>query len=145
LLDIYKGKIPALPRGGYNFVDVRDVADAIVQALESGMDGGIYHLTGTYHTMKELSAIIGKVTGKRTPAIIIPFWMMRFSLPFIRLYSRISGAAPLFTKEAIAALKYGHTNMSNAKAAKTLNLRARPLEESVRDFYSWQKEQKIIS
>ena len=144
LMDLYKGKIPALPRGGYNFVDVRDVADAIVEALDQGRNGAVYHLTGTYHSMQELSAIIGEVTGKHMPSLIIPFWLMQFSLPFIRAYSRVTGAAPVFTKEAIAALKYGHTNMSNAKAAQELHLQARPLKESVQDFYSWQQEQQQI-
>lgn len=144
LLDLYNEKIPALPRGGYNFVDVRDVADAIVEAVDKGENGQVYHLTGTYHTMQELARTVTAVTGKKAPAMIIPFWLMRSSLPLIKAYSRLTGAAPLFTKEAIAALRYGHTNMSNAKAAKALHLRARPLEESLRDFYSWQKEQQRI-
>lgn len=142
LLDLYKGKIPALPRGGYNFVDVRDVSDAIVEALDRGRNGEIYHLTGTYHTMQELAQIIHDVTGKKTPSLIIPFWLMQFSLPFIQLYSKMTGAAPVFTKEAIAALKYGHTNMSNAKAVKELHLKARALKASVNDFYEWQKSYK---
>jgi len=145
LIDFYKQKIPALPPGGYNFIDVRDAAASIVEALNKGRSGEIYHITGKYHLLKELAALIKKTTGKKVPRFVLPFWMMKASLPFIQVYSKLSAAAPVFTREAIAALKYGHPNMVNTKAANELNHQSRSLEDSVRDFYAWQKEKHIIS
>ncbi|MCW3085670.1 MAG: hypothetical protein JWP12_3036 [Bacteroidetes bacterium] len=144
LIDFYKQKIPALPKGGYNFIDVRDASASIVEALDKGRDGEIYHLTGYYRTLKELAAIIQKVTGKKVPKLVLPFWMMKTSLPFIKIHSKLTGAAPVFTKEAVAALKYGHPGMVNAKAVNELDHAARSLEDSVRDFYTWQKEMNHI-
>ena len=36
LIDFYNRKIPMLPEGGYNMVDVRDVANSIIKAIEQG-------------------------------------------------------------------------------------------------------------
>ncbi|MGE3823503.1 MAG: NAD-dependent epimerase/dehydratase family protein, partial [Bacteroidia bacterium] len=144
LLDFYHGKIPALTAGGYNYIDVRDVANSIVAALEKGRNGEIYHLTGNYYTVKDLAETVKKVTGKKVPEMVLPFWILKMGLPFIRLQSRLTTTAPVFTNEALDALKYGHKNMVSTKAQKELGHSFRPLEESVADFYAWMKMRNVI-
>jgi dihydroflavonol-4-reductase len=144
LLDFYRGKIPALTAGGYNYIDVRDVANSIVAALEKGRNGEIYHLTGNYYTVKDLAETVKKVTGKKVPEMVLPFWLLKMSLPFIQMQSKMTGAAPVFTNEALDALKYGHKNMASTKAQKELGHTFRPLEESVADYYEWMKTRNVI-
>lgn len=144
LLDFYRGKIPALTAGGYNYIDVRDVANSIIAALEKGRNGEIYHLTGNYYTVKDLAETVKKVTGKKVPEMVLPFWILKMSLPFIRLQSKMTGAAPIFTGEALDALKYGHKNMVSTKAQKELGHSFRVLEESVADYYEWMKTRNVI-
>ncbi|MBL0339813.1 MAG: NAD-dependent epimerase/dehydratase family protein [Bacteroidetes bacterium] len=67
LLDFYHQKIPALPEGGFDFVDVRDVAQSVIEAIDKGRNGEIYLLSGKYYTLKELAHIVSKVTGKKIP------------------------------------------------------------------------------
>lgn len=140
LMDFKERKIPILPPGGHNFVDVRDISAAVINAVEKGKNGEIYLLSGKYLSLKELASLVTKVTGVKTPKMVMPFWFMQFILPFVKLYGKITGAAPVFTKEAIYALKNGHPNMDNTKAKEELNLTCRPMEETLRDFYAWQKE-----
>ncbi|MEZ4894133.1 MAG: NAD-dependent epimerase/dehydratase family protein [Saprospiraceae bacterium] len=137
LLDFYHQKIPVLPPGGYNFVDVRDVASSIFSAIENGKDREIYNLSGRYYSMAQFAKVIQLVSGQKVPKMVLPFWVLQALLPFVKWYSRFIGAAPSFTKESIHALKSGHPNMDNSKAAKNLNHAVRPLEESIRDFYNW--------
>lgn len=144
LLDFYRGKIPALTAGGYNYIDVRDVANSIVAALEKGRNGEIYHLTGNYYTVKDLAETVKKVTGKKVPGMVLPFWILKMSLPFIRMQSKLTGAAPVFTREALDALKYGHKNMVSTKAQYELGHTFRQLEESVADYYEWMKTRNVI-
>jgi dihydroflavonol-4-reductase len=144
LIDFYHGKIPALTAGGYNYIDVRDVANSVVAAIEKGRNGEIYHLTGNYYTVKNLAETVKKVTGKKVPETVLPFWILKMSLPFIRIQSKMTGAAPVFTMEALDALKYGHTNMVSTKAQNELGHSFRPLEESVADYYEWMKTRKVI-
>jgi dihydroflavonol-4-reductase len=144
LLDFYDEKIPVLTAGGYNYIDVRDVANSIVAALDKGRNGEIYHLTGKYYTVKQLAETVKKVTEKKVPEMVLPFWLLKISLPFIRLQSKLAGAAPVFTIEALDALKYGHTNMVSTKAQKELGHKFRPLEESIADFYEWMKMRNVV-
>jgi dihydroflavonol-4-reductase len=137
LLDFQAKKIPILPAGGYNFVDVRDVSNSIIQAIENGRNGEIYLLSGEYYTLKSFAALVSEVTKIKTPTRVLPFFLMRMTLPFVSFYGRIKKAAPVFTVEAIYALKHGHQFMDNTKAKTELGHQCRPLKTTITDFYAW--------
>jgi dihydroflavonol-4-reductase len=144
LIDFYNRKIPMLPPGGYNFIDIRDISQTIVNAIEKGRNGEIYLLSGEYYTLKEFAVIVNQVSGIKTPKSVMPFWFLKGTLPFVKLYGKLKNAAPIFTIEAITALKFGHPNMVNDKARKALDHTCRPLKETIADFYDWQKKKGII-
>jgi dihydroflavonol-4-reductase len=144
LLDFYLQKIPFLPHGGYDFVDVRDVAQSIVAAIDKGTRGEIYLLSGKYYSLKTIANLVHTVTGKKIPQKVLPYWLLKSVLPLISVYSRMTHAKPLFTIESIDALKNGHPNMDHSKAAAQLGHRCRPIEESLYDFYRWQLSNNII-
>jgi len=145
LLDFYHEKVPLIPDGGYDLVDIRDVVSSIVNAIQHGKDGEIYLLSGKYYNFKELSQTIHNVTGKKTPSLIIPYWLMKSILPFVSFHAKITKSAPSFTKESIEAIRNGHPNMNHTKARAVLNHNPRPLEETLRDFFDWQIENEVIS
>lgn len=140
LLDFYFQKIPFLPQGGYDFVDVRDVAQAAVNAIHLGRSGEVYNLSGTYYTFKKFAKVIQKVTGKKVPQRVIPYKWLKAILPLVALYARWTKTLPAITRESIDAVYFGHPQMDHAKAKKELHFTCRALEESLHDFYSWQKE-----
>ena len=144
LLDFYHQKIPFLPQGGYDFVDVRDVAQAAVNAIHLGKHGEVYNLSGTYYTFKKFARVIQKVTGKKVPQRVIPYKLLRAILPLVSLYARWTKTLPAITRESIDAVYLGHPQMDHAKAKKDLHFSCRALEESLHDYYSWQKEQGKI-
>jgi len=137
LIDFYNNKIPAIPEGGYDFVDVRDVAISIITAMEKGKHGEIYLLSGKFYTLNDLVKLVHKVTKKQMPGVVIPYFILRLVLPCIRLYSKLTGGAPVFTRESIDILKYGHPKMDHSKATAQLGHNVRSLEESLKDFYDW--------
>ena len=138
LNDFYHRRIPLLPQGGYDFVDVRDVADSVVEAIEKGNNGEVYLLSGKYYSIKELAQIVKKVTGKKVPKRVLSYNLLKTLLPLVSLYSKVTGTEALFTIEALDALINGHPRMDHSKAATQLDHRCRPLEETIRDFYEWQ-------
>lgn len=144
LLDFYNQKIPVLPPGGYNFIDVRDISASIVTALEKGRCGEIYLLAGTYYKMKDFAQVVHEVTGKKVPKHVMPFWFLKMLLPFVKVYGKLKKANPVFTIEAITALKYGHPNMVSDKAKKELGHVCRPLNETIADFYAWNMDRGSI-
>jgi dihydroflavonol-4-reductase len=139
LLDIKSNKIPVLPPGGYDFIDVRDVAGAIVTAIEKGRSGEVYLVTGNYYSIKEFTKDVGKVLNSKVPTRTLPFWLMVLVLPFVILFSKLKRASPVFSLESILALKNGHANMDNSKAKDELNLKVRDLSETFTDFFDWNK------
>ncbi|MBK8565090.1 MAG: NAD-dependent epimerase/dehydratase family protein [Saprospiraceae bacterium] len=108
LLELEKSKIPALPEGGYDFVDIQDVANSVLNAMERGRSGEVYLLTGKYYSMKEFAAVVAKVLGRRPIKWIIPYRLLKTLLPLIAWLGKVSNSPPLFTLESLDALKNGH-------------------------------------
>jgi len=144
LLKIYQNKLPFLVSGGYNWVDVRDVVAASLQAIESGRMGENYILSGTFCSLEELSVMISKISGCKIP-LIVPVSLARMACPFFKIYSFISKKEPLYTYQSLNILVNSPTNISNAKAAKELAYKPRPLEQTLRDTFDWYKENNFIN
>ena len=135
--DIYKGQIPALIPGGYDFVFVEDVVAGTIAAIEKGRTGEKYLLAGTYHSIRELSATIGKVSGRSTRQFTLPFSLLRVLIPVFKLQSKLTGKRPLFTKEALKALLESPKQISSQKAANELNYQITPFETGIRRTVEW--------
>ena len=137
LMDFFKGKIPAVVKGGYDCVDVRDVATSIISALEKGVKGESYNLTGEYVTIKKLASIAANFGNVKAPKMVVPHWLILTVIPFIRFGARLTKKAPKFTKESTTVLLKGHQNMSHKKAQKVLGHSPRPLEKTIQDTLQW--------
>ncbi|MEO8146656.1 MAG: NAD-dependent epimerase/dehydratase family protein [Bacteroidia bacterium] len=144
IIDIYNKKIPALLNGGFDFCDVRDVANGIVNAIEHGRNGESYLLSAKWRHIEDVAKIVMKIKGEKNYLPVLPAWMGYAGLPFANLYSSIKKSAPLFTTESIDALTKGNRNISRAKATKDLNYHCRPLEETIADLIMWFKQQHFI-
>ena len=142
ILDLYQGHIPVLPPGGYNFVDVRDVANAIAGALDRGRNGEIYLTSGHYAPMPDFARLITDCGGARPPRFRVSFTMLEFLLPLVSLWARIWHSEQAYTHEMLHALHQGHPNMDNSKAKREIGLTIRPLNESIADFLAWEKTKK---
>ncbi|HNS17509.1 MAG TPA: NAD-dependent epimerase/dehydratase family protein [Bacteroidales bacterium] len=136
---IYEGSLPTLVPGGYDWVDVRDVVQAAINAIRMGRKGESYLLSGTYRSLKELSLMVQEISPHRTPKGVVPTQVARLGLPFIQLYARLKKEAPLYTAESLTILKECNPNIKNDKARKELGFTPRPLKETLVDTFTWQK------
>lgn len=137
LLDLYRGKLPLLPPGGYDWVDNRDVARAAAAAMTLGRPGQAYLLSGRYASILEIAGLFGQITGRPAPKRVAPFWLLKTLVPFIKIWSDWSGQPPLFTREALSHVETGHPRVSHLKAAQDLAFQPRPLEETLKDTWKW--------
>jgi dihydroflavonol-4-reductase len=144
MLELYHHQIPALVPGGYNWVDVRDVVNGCISAIENGKSGEKYLLSGQWRSLKEVATLITKCTGVKTTSVMMPFWVAQFGLPFISAFSKITGGEPLYTKESLQIIKNGNRNISNAKARIELGFTSRDLEETIKDLFDWFRENGSI-
>lgn len=129
---ILKNKVVFIVNGGYNFVDVRDVADAIIKASDFGRIGETYILSGEYISIKEYSKLVEKILNKKKYIINIPIWFVKLIAPIFEKYYDLVNQVPLFTKYSIYTLQT-NSNFSNKKAIEELNFTPRSLEESIKD------------
>lgn len=133
--DFIRGKLKLCVRGGYDFVDVRDVADGCISALHNGSRGEGYILSGQYVTIKRLLDLAARFSDRNT-ILALPLFTAKMGLPFISLYSKWSKKRPLYTKYSLYTLS-ANSEFSNEKAKKALGYRIRKMEDTVLDTVRW--------
>lgn len=134
------GKLPAGVRGGYDLVDVRDVAEGCLSAAKHGRTGQCYILSNRYCSIEELFGMICDVTGrKRKPCL--PIFLAKAAVPFFSLYADAKHQRPLFTGYSLYTLG-SNSCFSHEKADAELGYRPRELRETVADTVHWLAAQK---
>jgi dihydroflavonol-4-reductase len=144
LIQIFRNTLPMLVPGGYNWVDVRDVADAAISAVEKGRQGERYILSGTWLSLIELSQLMSEITRRKTPKRIVPGYVAAIGSPFISVYSRIRKEQPLYTRDSLEILRNSNRNISCKKASEELGYLPRPLEITLKDTFEWFKSNGFI-
>ncbi len=140
---LYYHELPSIIDNGFDWVDVRDVADAALAAEKLGRRGESYIVSNRWASTVELAVMIRELAGGCIPTLISPLWIARATAPFVELYGRVFSQEPLYSREAIAALT-GHRFISNEKAVRDLGFRPRPIIETVRDTFAWFHEQGLL-
>ena len=131
------GKWPiTMTFGGYNFVDVRDVAKGTVAAGDKGGAGEVYILCNKSCTVDEFIRSLARASGNKPPRFKLGKRLIDAVAPAMELYYKAADETPLFTRYAIRKL-CSNCNFSYAKAQRELGYEPRPLEESLRDTIQW--------
>lgn len=127
------------PSGGLSACDVRDVADAIITALERGQPGRRYILAGHNLTYLELWRRIAAVTGGTVPWMRLgPLQRISVGL-FGDLRARLTGVETDVNSAAIGLSSLCNF-YSSQRAQAELGYQIRPIEESIRDSWNWLRE-----
>lgn len=137
VIDIYKGKIPAVVKGGFDFVDVRDVVQGTMLALEKGKSGEAYILGGSYYTIKEFADCVLDIKNKKRKMTVLPFFMAIIGVPFVKLWSLLTKQPPLYDKVYMDILQDGNRKISSSKAKNELGYTPRLLKETIIDTIDW--------
>lgn len=135
------GKLPAGVAGGYDMVDVRDVAKGCIKAAIKGKAGSCYILSNRYFTIKELLEYARRIGGGRRK-LCLPIGLARAVAPLFGWVARLRRTRPLFTKYALYTLS-GNGHYSHDKAATELGYRPRDMMETVADTIRWLKGQNV--
>ena len=110
------GGVPALPPGGLAFVDVRDAAAGVCDALERGEPGQRYLLNSANMTFVEFFERLARLEGTKAPALRLPRAAHRLMAFLPRAVSdRLPGASDLEPEEVEMASHYWYADASKAK------------------------------
>jgi dihydroflavonol-4-reductase len=143
VLQCAHGTLPAYVDGGYDFVDVRDVAAGIVAAGAKGRSGEGYILSGNDVSVLRMVKTMEALTGTRAPRVRLPLKLVMAFGFLIPAYYRVTKQRPLFTKYSLNVVASGCT-MSSAKAERELGYHARPFAETAADTVAWFRGQGAI-
>lgn len=135
-----KGKMPVtMTFGGYNFVDVRDVAEGACLALEKGAPGQCWFLCGEQISVDGLIRTLCKITGRKYPKIKLSKGFCTAVAPLTEKYYALTKQTPLFTPYSIRKL-CANGNYSIEKARTELGYSPMSVEQSMRDMIDWINE-----
>lgn len=136
-LRFWKGRIPLIPAGGLNLVDVRDVAVGHLLAAERGQPGRRYILGGENVSFQALAQLLASVAGMRPrPTGRMPIWIEWVVAAAAELRATIRHREPYPS--------FQHARMNRftwfydwSRARGELGFHPRPLSGSLRESYRW--------
>jgi dihydroflavonol-4-reductase len=135
------GKLPFAVRGGYDFVDVRDVARGILACSESGEPGKGYILSGCYVTIRRMLQLVGKAAKLKYRSICLPLGLARLAAPYYERRSLRERRPLFFTPYSVSVLA-SNGQFSHAAASERFAYQPRPIEETLGDMTAWLLNQK---
>ncbi len=127
-----RGRLPVVVHGGFDWVDVRDVAVGLIAAADRGRVGENYLLPGHQASAKHLARLAAALNGHLGPVAAIPGVVAARLAPAGERIGRRFGS-DVVTPASIGTL-VEHPVVDGSKAARELGHVPRPLEDTVRDF-----------
>lgn len=137
VLDFLRRKVPAYLKTGMNLVDVADVVEGHILALEKGKSGERYILGNRNVSLKEIFDILSSLTGLSTPRIRAPYWLVVGVGYADRLVEgTLLHREPAIPVEGVLASKKP-AYVSCDKAIRELGQPQGPVEEALKKAVDW--------
>ena len=136
LLAMFRGRMPITVVGAFDWVDVRDVAAALIAAAQRARTGENYLVGGHRATVTELGRLAAEVSGRRPPRLELPLAPVRLAAEAaVRLAGPGRAGRLLLTPESLHALETDPV-VDCSKAIAELGYRPRPLAETLTDLHA---------
>ncbi|MCA9517210.1 MAG: NAD-dependent epimerase/dehydratase family protein [Myxococcales bacterium] len=132
VLDILRGRQPAVVEGGFNAVDVRDVAVGHVLGALHGRSGQRYILGGENVTFADFGHRVAERAGVRGPRFTVPAEVMLAAGRVAEAVAdHVTRKPPMFTYRGAAYLAGRYVWFSTAKAERELGYAPRPIDDAI--------------
>lgn len=135
VLRFLRRKLPFVIRGGIAFVDVRDVAAALVRLTALPQVRPVYHLPGTECSVEAFFRMAEEVSGVPAPRWVLPYrpaWLLASALAALRIH--------LLPDPVVVEMASRHWGLASRWAEAELGFRAREPRETLRDTVRWLRE-----
>jgi dihydroflavonol-4-reductase len=131
VVDTARGRLPVYFDATFGAIDVRDVAEAHLNAVERGRVGERYILSAHNLTLLDGLTLVARAAEVRPPRLKLG----------PRLLDAIIAAGQFLPGGEIGHLRTMRfwQPLNNAKAVRELGLTTRPMEETIRDALAWFK------
>lgn len=119
VLRVMRGQVPMVVRGGINFVDARDAAEATVAAMDKGKPGERYLLGGPNWTVKEFFERIARAARVSPPRVMVPGAVSRWGASLVEGLYRARGSEPPIDRTSVEMAEH-YWYVDSSKAAREL-------------------------
>ncbi|WP_428355752.1 SDR family oxidoreductase [Methyloprofundus sp.] len=145
IIEFSQGKMRASVPGGFDFTPVQDVVQGHLLAMEKGVVGERYLLTGEQRTINETLDWLEEYTGVSKPKLVIPTFIMQ-NIALVKDWIErkfFPHVYPRFNYHSIRLLNCGKYG-THTRAINELGLQPTPVKEAYRDSVLWFKEHGYI-
>ena len=122
-----RGRLPFYLSGGMHFVDIRDAAHSMVEAMMHQAPRPIYHLPGAAMPLRDYFAQLQQVSGVRAP---------RWPLPYPLALALAYGSGGKFFDPVVIEMGHHHWGLSS-KYASELGFASRAPLTTLKETVSW--------
>lgn len=143
ILDFIERKLPLTIAGGTSTVDARDVAQAMINAVDLGKSGERYIVGGRYLSIRDVFTALEKITGIPSP-IQAPHAITVAYAYLSEKYARLSGKNVSISLNGVKAMRK-RVQVASDKAIRELGVTFRPLERTLRDEVNWYCQHNYLS
>lgn len=143
IISVIQGKVPGYAPGGRNFVYVKDVAQAIVNAVHKGRIGECYILGSTNLSYKEMFGKIASIFDVKPPSLGIPGFAVLIYGRVLSIIGKMSGKEPVISYP-LALISNEYHYYSSRKAVDELDMPQTDIEFAITQAVEWFKEQKYL-
>lgn len=138
IVDFMKGRMPAYIETGMNIVDVDDVAQGHLLAMQKGRIGERYILGGKNLLLREVFDILSAVTGVKAPWLKLPRLAV-LPLAYVNHWiANVTGIPPRIPLEGVKMAKY-KMHYDCSKAIRELGIPQTPPEVAIEKAVRWFK------
>jgi nucleoside-diphosphate-sugar epimerase len=138
-VSMLKSGVVPLQGGAFTIIDVRDLAEVMVRALEPGRGPRRFMVGGTFVDMHEVGEMLRSVTGRRMPVIPLPGAVFRTLGRVTDIVRKVIPFDTVFTAEAMDLLTLARPTDDSA-VKDGLGITYRPprdtAEEMVKALYA---------
>ena len=142
LLEVSRGSLFA-PVGSGSFCDARDVAAAVIAAVDRGEPGRRYILAGHNLPYREAWRQIAALAGKSGPKLPMGPIFRAIAAPVCDLTVWARGVEGAANSAALVMGRQSHC-FTSARAERELGYHVRALDETLRDAWQWFIEQGYV-
>lgn len=143
VVDFLKRKLPVVPPGGFSVVDVRDVAQAMLNAVDHGKSGERYILNHAAYSIKDILHLLSEITAIPAPRLEMPYPLALVYGWAAETRARLTGTESTASVNAVRTLNERQV-VQSTKAQRELAFQARPFVETLRDSVTWFRQQNYV-
>jgi dihydroflavonol-4-reductase len=145
LVDMANGKRKLMPNWGYNFIDVRDLCDAAISAVDNGRSGQNYLVGGEYNLYLYIAELMEKQLEKKVVFGTLPDFVTYLGIPFEYAKSLVTKQPRIITLDSIHTAQTGNKVIPSKLAKEELNHNPRPFEETIFDTIDFFQKRGLIT